>query len=54
MEGGKEMSCSPVIPEQEFHDGDLVHVFEVTGVRQVKNIAAGWFGRVLEREENTL
>ena len=50
MEGGKEMSCSPVIPEQEFHDGDLVHVFEGTGVGLVHNRAAGWFGRVVGRE----
>ena len=53
MEGGKEISCSPVIPVHEFHDGDLVHVFEGTGVGQVHNRAAGWFGRVVGREGNT-
>ena len=52
MEGGKEISCSPVIPVQEFHDSDLVHVFEGTGVGQVHNRAAGWFGRVVGREGN--
>jgi hypothetical protein len=53
MDGGKEICCSPVIPLYVYRDGDLVHVFEGTGVGKVNNRVAGWFGRVVGREGNT-
>lgn len=53
MDGGKEICCSPLIPLRVFHDGDLVHVFEGTGVGKVDGRGVGWFGRVVGREGDT-
>ena len=53
MEGVKEISVSPLVHHHAFCDGDLVHVFEGTGVGKVDNRSVGWFGRVVGREGNT-
>ena len=53
MDGGKEICCSPLIPLRVFHDGDLVHVFEGTGVGKVDGRGVGWFGRVVGRDGDT-
>ena len=53
MDGGKEICCSPLIPLRVFHDGDLVHVFEETGVWKVDGRGVGWFGRVVGRGGET-
>ncbi len=53
-EGAKEICVSPLVHlHHAFRDGDLVHVFEGTGVGKVGNRGAGWFGRVVGREGNT-
>ena len=52
MEGGKEISLSPVPSCHCFEEGDLVHVFEGTGVGKLWNRSAGWFGRVVGRDGN--
>ncbi len=45
MEGDKEMCVSPLVHLHAFRDGDLVHVFEGTGVGKADNWSVGWFGR---------
>jgi hypothetical protein len=50
MEGEKDMFESPPPTEHEFHTGDMVHVFEGTGVGNVKTRHVAWFGRVVGRE----
>ena len=50
MEGGDQI-CVPSTPYgQIFKEGDMVHVFEGTGVGRVKNRDQGWFGKVVGRE----
>ena len=41
MEGDKEISVSPLVHHHAFCDGDLVHVFEGTGVGKVDNRSVG-------------
>ncbi len=41
-------SPPPIV--HEFHTGDMVHVFEGTGVGNVKTRHVAWFGRVVGRE----
>ncbi len=53
MEGGKEISLSPVPFCHCIEEGDLVHDFEGTGVGKLWNRSAGWFGRVVGRDGNT-
>ena len=53
MEGDKEICLSPVPHLHIFEAGDLVHVFEGTGVGKLWNRSAAWFGRVVGREGNT-
>jgi hypothetical protein len=53
MEGDKEIGLSPVPSFHSFAEGDLVHVFEGTGVAKLWNRSAGWFGRVVGRDGNT-
>jgi hypothetical protein len=53
MEGEKEIGLSPVPRLHIFEAGDLVHVFEGTGVGKLWNRSAGWFGRVVGREGDT-
>jgi hypothetical protein len=50
MEGEKDMFESPPPIVHEFHTGDMVHVFEGTGVGNVKTRHVAWFGRVVGRE----
>ncbi len=50
MEGEKDVFESPPPTEHEFRAGDLVHVFEGTGVGNVKTRNVAWFGRVVGRE----
>ncbi len=46
-----EQICVPSSPSvQTFKEGDMVHVFEGTGVGRVKNRDVGWFGKVVGRE----
>jgi hypothetical protein len=47
MEGENEMCVSPLVQLPAFREGDLVHVFEGTGVGKVGNRSVGWFGRVV-------
>ena len=50
MEGGEQI-CVPSSPYvQKFKEGDMVHVFEGTGVGRVENRDVGWFGKVVGRE----
>ena len=50
IEAGQEI-CVPSSPYvQNFKEGDMVHVFEGTGVGRVKNRDVGWFGKVVGRE----
>ena len=50
MEVGEQI-CVPSSPcVQSFKEGDMVHVFEGTGVGRVKNRDVGWFGKVVGRE----
>ena len=50
MEGGDQI-CVPSTPYgQIFKEGDMVHVFEGTGVGRVKNRDQGWFGKVVGRD----
>ena len=44
---------SPPPTVHEFANGDMVHVFEGTGVGNVKMRHAAWFGRVVGREGDT-
>ena len=53
MEGEKEMCVSPLVQLPAFREGDLVHVFEGTGVGKVGNRSVGWFGRVVGRDGET-
>jgi hypothetical protein len=53
MEGEKDMFPSPSPTVHEFANGDMVHVFEGTGVGNVKMRHAAWFGRVVGREGDT-
>ena len=50
MEEGGELLFSPEPPVPLFVDGDMVHVFEGTGVGQEgwRNVA--WFGKVVGRQ----
>jgi hypothetical protein len=50
MEGVKDICLSPVPICHGFKKGDLVHVFEGTGVGKLWNRSAGWFGRVIGRD----
>ena len=56
VEGGVGMTeegdsfFSPGPPVPIFGDGDMVHVFEGTGVGKKGGREVGWFGRVVERE----
>ena len=50
MEGGKDIFVSPLRPQHVFEGGDLVHVFEGTGVGNKGARSVGWFGRVVGRE----
>ncbi len=47
MEGGKDTFVSPLPPQHVFARGDLVHVFEGTGVGNKGVRSVGWFGRVV-------
>ena len=50
MEVGEQI-CVPSSPcVHSFKEGDMVHVFEGTGVGRVKNRDVGWFGKVVGRE----
>jgi len=49
MEVGEQI-CVPSSPcVHSFKEGDMVHVFEGTGVGRVKNRDVGWFGKVVGR-----
>ncbi len=50
MEVGKDIFLSPGPSCHGFKEGDLVHVFEGTGVGKLWNRSAGWFGRVVGRD----
>ncbi len=50
MEGEKDVFESPPPTEHEFCARDLVHVFEGTGVGNVKTRHVAWFGMVVGRE----
>jgi hypothetical protein len=53
MEGENEICVSPLVQLHAFRDGDLVHLFEGTGVGKVGNRSVGWFGRVVGRDGDT-
>jgi hypothetical protein len=50
MEVVKDICLSPGPFCRGFKEGDLVHVFEGTGVEKLWNRSAGWFGRVVGRD----
>ena len=50
MLGEKDMFESPPPSLPEFEVGDMVHVFQETGVGNVKTRHVAWFGRVVGRE----
>jgi ribosomal protein L21E len=50
MEGGDQICVPSSLYGQTFKEGDMVHVFEGTGVGRVKNRDQGWFGKVVGRE----
>ena len=48
---GRETICEPASPNmQVFKEGDMVHVFEGTGVGKVTGRDVSWFGKVVGRE----
>lgn len=53
MEGENDVYDFPPPTVHEFANGDMVHVFEGTGVGNVKMRHEAWFGRVVGREGET-